>query len=137
MSAPAPAITRLTVLRSPHATQARRQKHRGASVLKTVHGRRLQLGFGIPIVMLIALSAVSYQRLAASTTGAERLRQSHQVIEGLAAVLADTQDVETGYRGFLLVGDERFLQPYADGLVKAPADLAALTLLTAHNPDQQ
>jgi signal transduction histidine kinase/DNA-binding response OmpR family regulator len=106
--------------------------------VKTVPvARRLQLGFGIPIVMLIALSIVSYQRLVASTTRAESLRHSHQVIDGLAAVLSDTQDIETGYRGFLLVGDERFLRPYEDGLAKAPADLAALTMLTAHNPDQQ
>jgi two-component system sensor histidine kinase/response regulator len=99
--------------------------------------RKLQLGFGVPIIMLIALSAVSYQRVVASNSGAFWVEHTHQVIERLAALLAATQDIETGYRGFVLAGDERFLVPYQDGLSKAPADLAAITMLTADNPDQQ
>jgi two-component system, sensor histidine kinase and response regulator len=106
-------------------------------VKAVLFARRLQFGFGIPIVMLIALSVVSYQRVVASTASAEWHRHSHQVMERLAALLSDTQDIQTGYRGFLLVGDERFLRPYEDGLAKAPADLAALTRLTAYDPAQQ
>ncbi len=106
--------------------------------MKTVLvARRLQFGFGLPIVMLIALSVVSYQRVVASTASTEWHRRSHEVMERLAALLSDTQDIETGYRGFLLVGDETFLQPYEDGLAKAPSDLAALTMLTAYDPAQQ
>jgi two-component system sensor histidine kinase/response regulator len=99
--------------------------------------RKLQLGFGIPIVMLIALSVVSYRRVVASNTGAVSVEHTHQVIERLAGLLSATQDIETGYRGFVLVGDERFLIPYQDGLSKAPADLAAIAMLTADNPAQQ
>jgi two-component system sensor histidine kinase/response regulator len=99
--------------------------------------RKLQLGFGIPIVMLIALSVVSYRRVVASNTGAVSVEHTHQVIERLAGLLSATQDIETGYRGFVLAGDERFLVPYQDGLSKAPAELAAITMLTADNPGQQ
>jgi signal transduction histidine kinase/CheY-like chemotaxis protein len=107
-------------------------------VVKTVHlARRLQLGFGVPIAVLIALSVVSYRRVVTSTTGAVSVRHSHQVIEKLAGLLSATQDIETGYRGFVLVGDERFLAPYEDGRAKAPADLAAITRLTTDNPGQQ
>jgi signal transduction histidine kinase/DNA-binding response OmpR family regulator len=106
--------------------------------LKTVRlARRLQLGFGIPIAMLVALSVVSYRRVVASATGDAAVRYSHQVIDKLAGLLAATQDIETGYRGFALVGDERFLGPYNDGLAKAPADLSAIETLTADHPDQQ
>jgi two-component system sensor histidine kinase/response regulator len=99
--------------------------------------RRLQLGLGVPIAMLIALSAVSYRRVVASNTGVVSVEHSHQVIEKLAGLLSATQDIETGYRGFVLAGDERFLVPYQDGLSKAPADLAAIMMLTADNPGQQ
>src|SRR6185295_8219643 len=78
--------------------------------------RRLQFGFGIPIAILIALSVVSYRRVVASATGALSVQHTHQVIERLAALLSATQDIETGYRGFVLAGDERFLVPYKDGL---------------------
>jgi signal transduction histidine kinase/CheY-like chemotaxis protein len=87
--------------------------------------------------MLVALSIVSYQRVVASTAGAESVRRSHQVMERLAALRSGVQDIETGYRGFLLAGDERFLRSYQDGLAQAPADLEALTMLTANDPAQQ
>jgi signal transduction histidine kinase/DNA-binding response OmpR family regulator len=99
--------------------------------------RKLQLGFGIPIAMLILLSIVSYRRVVASTTGAVWVEHTHQVIERLAGLLSATQDIETGYRGFVLAGDERFLVPYEDGLSKAPASLSATAMLTADNPAQQ
>ncbi len=87
--------------------------------------------------MLILLSVVSYRRVVASTTGAVSVEHTHQVIERLAGLLSETQDIETGYRGFVLAGDERFLVPYEDGLSKAPASLSAIATLTADNPAQQ
>jgi two-component system sensor histidine kinase/response regulator len=99
--------------------------------------RKLQLGFGVPIVMLIALSVVSYRRVVASTASAVWVEHTHQVIEKLAGLLSATQDIETGYRGFVLAGEERYLLLYEDGLSKAPAELAAITMLTADNPGQQ
>jgi len=99
--------------------------------------RRLQFGFGIPIAMLIALSAVSYRSVVASTAGAAWLRHTHQVIEQLAGLLSATQDIEAGYRGFALVGDETFLAPYEEGRAKVSTDLAAIATQTADNPGQQ
>jgi two-component system, sensor histidine kinase and response regulator len=99
--------------------------------------RKLQLAFGIPIAMLIVLSVISYRRVVASNTGALSVEHTHQVIERLAGLLSATQDIETGYRGFVLAGDERFLVPYEDGVSKAPANLAAIAMLTSDNPGQQ
>jgi two-component system, sensor histidine kinase and response regulator len=87
--------------------------------------------------MLIALSVVSYRSAVASTAGAAWLRHTHQVIERLAGLLSDTQDIEAGNRGFALVGDERFLEPYEDGRGRVPADLAAIATLTVDNPGQR
>ena len=99
--------------------------------------RKLQLASGISIALLIALSVLSYRRVVASTTGAVWVEHTHQVIERLAGLLSATQDIETGYRGFVITGDERFLVPYQDGLSKAPASLAAIATLTTDNPAQQ
>ena len=49
--------------------------------------RRLQLGFGVPIAVLLALSVVCYRSLVASTTGADSFRHAHQIIESLAVLL--------------------------------------------------
>jgi PAS domain S-box-containing protein len=92
---------------------------------------------GIPIVMMIVLIIMSYQSIGASTAGAASLRHTHQVIERLGELLSATRDIDAGYRGFAIVGDEQFLLSYEDDRTKVPADLAALAGLTADNPAQQ
>ena len=44
--------------------------------------------------------------------------------------------METGYRGFLLTGQEQFLDPYTAGLAAYPDRLRQLEELTADNPVQ-
>jgi signal transduction histidine kinase/DNA-binding response OmpR family regulator len=109
----------------------------GSPRMNSQFSRRLRLGFGVPILMLIALSVVSYRGIGASATGAEWVRHTHEVIERLSDLRSAVQDIEVGYRGFVLVGDDRFLASYADGLEKAPAALAAIATLTVDNPRQQ
>jgi signal transduction histidine kinase/DNA-binding response OmpR family regulator len=99
--------------------------------------RRLQLGFGVPIAMLIALSVVSYQSYVASTKGADRVRHTHQVLEKLGSLASGMLDIEAGYRGFLHSGNERFLVSNEVGLANARADLAAIATLTADSSSQQ
>jgi PAS domain S-box-containing protein len=98
---------------------------------------RLKLSFGIPIVMLIFLSVLSYRSIFASRRGDALVLHTYQVIVGLAGLLSATQEIETGYRGYVLGADKRFLTSYDDGMVRAPAELANITRLTSDNPDQQ
>jgi two-component system, sensor histidine kinase and response regulator len=105
--------------------------------LSTHAGRRLQLGFGLPILMLLALSVVSYRSIVASTTGTALVRHSHAVIQRMWELYSALQEIEVGYRGFVLVGDDRFLVSYGEGLAMAPKALAALETLTLDNPHHQ
>jgi two-component system sensor histidine kinase/response regulator len=99
--------------------------------------RGLLVGFGVPIAMLIVLSVVSYRTIVTSTAASAWLRHTHLVLERCGELLSATQDIETGYRGFALTGDNRFLVSYQDGLAKAPTELAAIAMLTADNQSQQ
>jgi signal transduction histidine kinase/DNA-binding response OmpR family regulator len=99
--------------------------------------RELRFGFGVPIAILIVLSVVSYRTVVTSAAGTAWLRHTHQVLATCAGLLSSTQDIESGYRGFALTGDNRFLVSYEDGLAKAPAALAAIAMLTADNQSQQ
>jgi signal transduction histidine kinase/DNA-binding response OmpR family regulator len=87
--------------------------------------------------MLLALSAVSYQSIVASRVGTGWVRHTHEVLERLSELQTALQDIEVGYRGFVLVGDDRFLSSYGSGLAAAPAALAAIATLTMDNPQQQ
>src|ERR1700751_3989024 len=47
------------------------------------------------------------------------------------------QDAERGQRGFLITGDDAYLDPYRAGLKEAPERLRELQQLTSDNPAQQ
>ena len=87
----------------------------------------------MPIAVLMALSVVSYRSTVASGDAAEWVRHTHEVLEQLAELRSAMQDIEVGYRGFVLVGDEKFLGAYREGLAQAPRALRAIATLTADN----
>jgi PAS domain S-box-containing protein len=54
-------------------------------------------------------------------------------LESLFALVADAQD---SYRGYLLTGDERVLQPYLEALQAAPRASQEMATLVRDNPEQ-
>ena len=46
-------------------------------------------------------------------------------------------DAETGQRGFLLTGEERYLEPYTNSIVAIKETVAEVKELTSDNPEQQ
>jgi PAS domain S-box-containing protein len=62
---------------------------------------------------------------------------SHQVLSGLQQLLMSLVDAETGERGFLITGEERFLEPYQSGRAAVQDQLAHLTALTKDDPARQ
>ena len=78
---------------------------------------------GLLLSMGIALSFRTYQQIAVT---AEARQHAALVISGAEGFLSALKDAETGERGFLLTGNEAFLQPYLavrDGVI---AQLQAL-----------
>lgn len=47
------------------------------------------------------------------------------------------QDAETGQRGFVITGEERYLAPYNDALLRVQPAISEIKKLTADNPNQQ
>src|SRR3984885_11261418 len=92
------------------------------------------------IPLFLALVAESY--LSVRFAMDERDQQAwvihtYQVIDRLQGVLNDVQEAETGQRGFIITRQDRFLQPYRDGIGKARGDLTEFRHMTADNPVQQ
>ncbi|HWA89838.1 MAG TPA: CHASE3 domain-containing protein [Rhizomicrobium sp.] len=90
--------------------------------------------------LFLALVAESY--LSVRFAMDEREQQTwvvhtYQVIDTLQSLLNDVQEAETGQRGFLITHQDRFLQPYRDGLAKAHRDLEKFRELTKDNPGQR
>ena len=68
------------------------------------------------LLAIVALSAVTYHNTQVSRESERTVAQSHVTHELLNRLLVTLQDAETGQRGYLLTGDERYLEPYVDSL---------------------
>jgi len=100
-------------------------------------GRKIAGGFALALVLLIAIGAVSYRSFAKLTTTAEWVTHTHQVLEHISGLYGQLKDAETGQRGYVITGDEAFLEPYQTGSASVANVLKELRQLTADNPNQQ
>ena len=77
------------------------------------------------LLVLLALAAAGWNYTAGLRDRAG-VAAGNGLIYGAEALLSAMKDVETGQRGYLLTGDDAFLDPYRDGLAAAGIRLAAL-----------
>ena len=64
------------------------------------------------------------------------VEHSDRVIAGGQSVSKLAVDQETGMRGFLITGEESYLEPYLLGMPRMQTELDALTRLVSDNPQQ-
>jgi signal transduction histidine kinase/CHASE3 domain sensor protein len=94
-------------------------------------------GFAAALVALVAIAVIS---LASARQLAESRRQLIHTLDVLAQaerVLSLLKDAETGQRGYLLVQDPRYLEPYQAATQQIGPALQHLRQLTGNNPEQQ
>ncbi|KKO89725.1 histidine kinase [Sphingobacterium sp. Ag1] len=99
--------------------------------------RNLQIGFGISLLILLASSTASYISIHKQNHNSAMVDHSRRVMSRVNKILQDLQNAETGQRGFLLTGMEKFLEPYKTGLQSLPQSLSRAHDLTSDNPEQQ
>lgn len=101
--------------------------------------RKATLQIGVPALFVcMALNAYlaiahlrQMQKIEALTL------QSSNMQATLSGVLADLTDMETGQRGYLLTGDQSYLQPYAAAKDRIGTDFATLRLQLATRTQAQ
>src|SRR5579862_6371269 len=79
----------------------------------------------------LLIAFVSAQSSESRTLTARQLTQALEVIEQAQAVLSTLKDSETGQRGYLLSGDESYLEPYAAARTRYASELQQLRALVA------
>jgi PAS domain S-box-containing protein len=99
--------------------------------------RKMQLGFGSALVILLVASIVSYRSVLASAESERWVRHTYEVLENLEGLLSAMDDVETGVREFALSGHEASLEAYRAGIQRLEQDDKVLRGLTLDNPNQQ
>jgi len=67
----------------------------------------------------------------------QSLIRSYDVIESTTQLWSNLQDAETGQRGYMLTGNNEYLEPYNSSLWEIDLELSRLKSLTDDNPLQQ
>jgi len=98
--------------------------------------RKTLIGFMAALLAIVAMSVVSYLALQARSTGVHQMVQALDMVQALEATISTLTDAETGHRGYLLRGDESYLDPYTAALVELPSNLADIRRLAADTPAQ-
>ena len=75
-------------------------------------GAGILLGFGAVFGMFVAAGAVAYLNTTTLNRNSEQVTHTHEVLAALENVASIAKDAETGQRGYLITGDDRYLQPY-------------------------
>lgn len=100
-------------------------------------GTRILVGYGLALLVVGAVGIVAYRATSELVDSTDWVTHSHKVKGTLAETLSSLKDAETGQRGFLLTGEERYLEPYTSATTVINGDLQELRTLTADNPRQQ
>jgi CHASE3 domain sensor protein len=105
-------------------------------------GVLIALGFTISFVMLIVIGAVGYFSIARVWNNTHELGATYAVIDQLSELMSVLKDAETGQRGYLLTGDDTYLEPYRlaeasiDNVIKQLRDSTAEDPVQAHRLEQ-
>ena len=105
--------------------------------MKFLIGTRILASLASIFLVLLILGGVSYQNTRKLTETAQWVTHTRVVIEGLEGLLSALQDAETGQRGYLITGAERYLDPYQNALMRVDKRIEELRGLTGDNPSQQ
>jgi methyl-accepting chemotaxis protein len=100
-------------------------------------GKKLAVGFSVSLVLLVAIGTVAYRALDLLTRTSYWVAHTHAVLEHVGRIASLLKDAETGQRGFIITGDENYLEPYNAAISEIGKVVKDLRELTADNPNQQ
>jgi CHASE3 domain sensor protein len=101
---------------------------------KMIRKAALQLGT-FALLALMGWNAYLFaSRLNDKGKVASLILESSRMQAGIAAVLRNLTDMETGQRGYLLTSNDGYLLPYTDAQKKVAGDFAALRVALAMGP---
>ena len=98
---------------------------------------KVQTAFGALMAVLVVVGIVAYRSVLASFESAQWAQHTEEVLQHLANLRLQTENIENGYRDFALSGTAVFLERSRANASLADNEQTALRKLTADNPHQQ
>jgi len=98
--------------------------------------RQIYLAFVFAMLLLLTLGFLGYRSANSLTEALKWEKQTQQVFFELDNTLGLATDAETGGRGFIITGNESFLEPYNNAGSKFKENFTRLQNRLADNPSQ-
>lgn len=89
------------------------------------------------LAFFLISGSIAFRNIQVLRNNNQMILHSHQVLIALDDLLSTAQDAETGQRGYLLTGNDRYLEPYQSAVTAAGSRIEAARSLTTDNPVQQ
>src|SRR5882724_489327 len=100
-------------------------------------GRKIAAGFTLAFLLLLGIGGIAYRSLDLLANTSHTVTHTHEVLERIANLLSFLKDAETGQRGYVISGEDSYLEPYKSGVENLPKVIKELRELTADNQNQQ
>src|SRR5690348_6714221 len=102
-------------------------------MVQTTSNSRIRVFLAIAGLILLGIIAISYTEWREYSRANAMATQAQDTIDAVEQLLSSVIDAETGQRGFLLTGENRYLQPYSVAVQAIPGELTTLkNRLSAH-----
>lgn len=95
-----------------------------------------KIAFSLPIAVVATIALITINEVGSrsSVNALERMEQKQNMRNSVTQLLQSMLDAETGNRGYLLTGDERYLEPYERAIATVNSNLDQLRGLVAASP---
>jgi PAS domain S-box-containing protein len=99
--------------------------------------KKIAGGFGLASAILVLIGVISYQQTQRFFDTSNQIIKTQKKINNAEELLSLMKDAETGQRGYLLTGNEAYLEPYKIALANLDGRLQEFESLIVNNPQQQ
>jgi CHASE3 domain sensor protein len=94
-------------------------------------------GFVLWLVFLSVIGATAYRSTHSFLALSDLTIHTYHVLDRFEHMFSSLMDAETGQRGYIITGEESYLEPYSAELKSLETAIDDLRKLTANNPSQQ
>ena len=97
----------------------------------------LAIGAGALVALLVFSTGLGWWSAGQLRENDASVTRTHEVLDAFDDLLSTMKDSETGQRGYLFTGDDRYLEPYNAAVAAIDKSVQRLKHLTEDNPRQQ
>lgn len=99
--------------------------------------KKIALAFGAALGLVVMISLIAYRNTTALLDLTAKAEETYEVLGTLEHLASLMKDVETGQRGYILTGDQLYLEPYGSALRSLPDSLERTRRLVGRQDSQQ